>query len=168
MARQADGTTDRTTSHLTNPAKNAGQVIGYSHSTKLPKFGSKVAGYHHERINKSAFALAKTQCVQQYPVIEYFRARQIGNCDVDVVDPYHFGHGAVCQADAEWQLKGSWSGSGSHLFSATKDIPTRSHFSRPLKEIFFALMAYRQHGHGLAVFDFKQRYITVCANGHDK
>jgi hypothetical protein len=39
---------------------------------------------HHERI-KSAFALAKTQCVQQYPVIEYFRARQIGSCDVDVM-----------------------------------------------------------------------------------
>jgi hypothetical protein len=31
------------------------------------------------------FLLAKTQCVQQYPVIEYFRARQIGNCDVDVM-----------------------------------------------------------------------------------
>jgi hypothetical protein len=116
------------------------------------------------------FVLAKTQCVQQYPVIEYFRARQIGNCDVDVVDSSHFGHGAVCQADAEWQLKGSWSwsGSGSHLFSATKDIPTRSHFSRPLKEIFFALMAYRQHGHGLAVFDFKQRYITVCAKADNQ
>jgi hypothetical protein len=85
MVRQADGTTDMTTSHLTNPAKDAGEVIGYSHSTKLPKFGSKVAGYHHERINKSAFALAKTQCVQQYPVIEYFRARQIGSCDVDVM-----------------------------------------------------------------------------------
>jgi MSHA biogenesis protein MshO len=28
-----DRTTDMTTSHLTNPAKNAGQVIGYSHST---------------------------------------------------------------------------------------------------------------------------------------
>jgi anthranilate phosphoribosyltransferase len=26
-----------TTSHLTNPAKDAGQVIGYSHSTKSPK-----------------------------------------------------------------------------------------------------------------------------------
>src|ERR1039457_5543370 len=110
------------------------------------------------------FVLAKTRCVQQYPVIEYFRARQIGSCDVDMVDSSHFGHGAVCQADAEWQLKGS----GSHLFSATKDIPTRSHFSRPLKEIFFALMAYRQHGHGLAVFDFKQRYITVCTKADNQ
>jgi len=42
-----------TTSHLTNPAKDAGQVIGYSHSidettsqsTKPPKNGGKVAGY---------------------------------------------------------------------------------------------------------------------------
>src|SRR5450759_37184 len=50
MVRQADRTTDMTTSHLTNPAKDAGEVIGYSHSTKLPKYGSKVAGYHHERI----------------------------------------------------------------------------------------------------------------------
>ncbi|MFZ5522986.1 MAG: arginyltransferase [Pseudomonadota bacterium] len=40
---RADGTTDMTTSHLTNPAKNAGQVIGYSHSTK-PASG-QVAGY---------------------------------------------------------------------------------------------------------------------------
>jgi anthranilate phosphoribosyltransferase len=34
-----------TTSHLTNPAKDAGQVIGYSHSSKLPKNGNRVAGY---------------------------------------------------------------------------------------------------------------------------
>jgi|SRR5450759_1804385 hypothetical protein len=40
-----DGTTDITTSHLTNPAKDAGQVIGYSHSTKSPKNGYQVAGY---------------------------------------------------------------------------------------------------------------------------
>src|SRR5476651_2837806 len=47
-------TTDITTSHLTNPAKDAGQVIGYSHSTWLsaeellaghPKDDSQVAGY---------------------------------------------------------------------------------------------------------------------------
>ena len=40
-----DGTTDMTTSHLTNPAKDAGQVIGYSHSTKSSKNGNQVAGY---------------------------------------------------------------------------------------------------------------------------
>src|SRR5450759_1557311 len=40
-----DVTTDATTSHLTNPAKDAGQVIGYSHSTRLPKDTSQVAGY---------------------------------------------------------------------------------------------------------------------------
>jgi hypothetical protein len=48
-----DVTTDATTSHLTNPAKDAGQVIGYSHSTdettsqstKPPKNGGQVAGY---------------------------------------------------------------------------------------------------------------------------
>ena len=33
------------TSHLTNPAKDAGQVIGYSHSTRLPKDSNQVAGY---------------------------------------------------------------------------------------------------------------------------
>jgi hypothetical protein len=38
-------TTDETTSHLTNPAKYAGQVIGYSHSTKAGKSASQVAGY---------------------------------------------------------------------------------------------------------------------------
>jgi ABC-2 type transport system ATP-binding protein len=40
-----DGTTDMTTSQLTNPVKNAGQVIGYSHSTKLANNASQVAGY---------------------------------------------------------------------------------------------------------------------------
>jgi anthranilate phosphoribosyltransferase len=40
-----DETTAMTTSHLTNPAKDAGQVIGYSHSTKLPKNSNQVAGY---------------------------------------------------------------------------------------------------------------------------
>ena len=44
-----DETTDRTTSHLTNPAKNAGQVIGYSHSTRLPNNSSQVAGYELSR-----------------------------------------------------------------------------------------------------------------------
>jgi len=50
-------TTDTTTSHLTNPAKDAGQVIGYSHSTgettdettshptKQPEDGCQVVGY---------------------------------------------------------------------------------------------------------------------------
>lgn len=40
-----DETTDITTSHLTTPAKDAGQVIGYSHPTKQPKNGCKVVGY---------------------------------------------------------------------------------------------------------------------------
>jgi hypothetical protein len=34
-----------TTSHLTNPAKNAGKVIGYSHSTKRANNARQVAGY---------------------------------------------------------------------------------------------------------------------------
>ena len=38
-----DGTTDRTTSHLTKPLKR--QVIGYSHSTWLASDASRVAGY---------------------------------------------------------------------------------------------------------------------------
>jgi hypothetical protein len=53
MILSADETTDTTTSHLTNPAKDAGQVIGYSHSTdettshstRLPKDSNQVAGY---------------------------------------------------------------------------------------------------------------------------
>jgi tRNA (guanine-N7-)-methyltransferase len=64
-----DETTDRTTSHLTgettsqstkpskndgkvagyNPAKDAGQVIGYSHSTRPPGDGIQVAGYELSR-----------------------------------------------------------------------------------------------------------------------
>jgi len=44
---------DETTSHLTSPAKDAGQVIGYSHSTdettshstRLSKNDNQVAGY---------------------------------------------------------------------------------------------------------------------------
>src|SRR5450759_1092869 len=47
--RGTGGTTDMTTSHLTNPAKDAGQVIGYSHSTRLPNNSSQVAGYQDER-----------------------------------------------------------------------------------------------------------------------
>jgi len=42
-----DGTTDMATSHLTNPAKDAGQVIGYSHSAMPPKNGGQAAGYSH-------------------------------------------------------------------------------------------------------------------------
>ena len=40
-----DKTTGETPSHLTNPANDAGQVIGYSHSTRLPKYSNQVAGY---------------------------------------------------------------------------------------------------------------------------
>jgi len=49
-----DGTTGGTTSHLTSPANDAGQVIGYSHSTRLSaeellaghlKDDNQVAGY---------------------------------------------------------------------------------------------------------------------------
>src|SRR5450759_542997 len=47
--RGTGGTTDMTTSHLTNPVKDAGQVIGYSHSTRLPNNSSQVAGYQDER-----------------------------------------------------------------------------------------------------------------------
>jgi hypothetical protein len=45
ISHSTGGTTDMTTSHLTNPAKDAGQVIGYSHSTKLSKDDNQVAGY---------------------------------------------------------------------------------------------------------------------------
>jgi hypothetical protein len=44
-SRFTDETTDVTSSHLTNPAKDAGQVIGYSHSTMLSKDDNQVAGY---------------------------------------------------------------------------------------------------------------------------
>ncbi|HEU0233800.1 MAG TPA: hypothetical protein VFQ94_01535 [Gallionella sp.] len=37
LSVQLDVTTDMTASHLTNPAQGAGQVIGYSHSARLPK-----------------------------------------------------------------------------------------------------------------------------------
>ena len=40
-----DEATDKTTSHLTNPANNAGQVIGYSHSARSSKDGDQAAGY---------------------------------------------------------------------------------------------------------------------------
>jgi hypothetical protein len=52
-ALPSDGTTDMTTSHLTNSAKDAEQVIGYSqstgettsHPTKQPQNGCQVVGY---------------------------------------------------------------------------------------------------------------------------
>ncbi len=44
-SRPPDGTTGEATSHLTDPAKDAGQVIGYSHSTRQSKDDNQVAGY---------------------------------------------------------------------------------------------------------------------------
>jgi flagellar protein FliT len=41
----SDETTDMTTSHLTDPAKGTGQVIGYSHSTKQVNDTRQAAGY---------------------------------------------------------------------------------------------------------------------------
>ena len=49
-----DETTDITTSHLTNPAKDAGQVIGYSHSARLSKDDSQVAGYPNIPLSREA------------------------------------------------------------------------------------------------------------------
>ncbi len=43
----ADGTTGMTIGHLTNPAKDAGQVNGYSHSTK--PVNEQVAGYQDKQ-----------------------------------------------------------------------------------------------------------------------
>ena len=40
-----DETTDGTTSHLANPAKDAGQAIGYSHSNKRPDTSRQAAGF---------------------------------------------------------------------------------------------------------------------------
>jgi uncharacterized membrane protein (DUF4010 family) len=45
LSPTSDATTDMTTSHLTNPEKNAGQVIGYSHSTRTSINDVQVAGY---------------------------------------------------------------------------------------------------------------------------
>jgi len=45
--KTTDETTDMTTSHLTNPAKDAGQVIGYSHLTKAAS--CQVIGYGHSQ-----------------------------------------------------------------------------------------------------------------------
>jgi hypothetical protein len=41
---------DKTTSHLTKLLKR--QVIGYSHSTRLPKGGSQVAGYKRDKARR--------------------------------------------------------------------------------------------------------------------
>jgi hypothetical protein len=49
-------TTVMTTSHLTNPAKDAGQVIGYSHSTSLSKDNNQVAGYSNDGIVAAAIS----------------------------------------------------------------------------------------------------------------
>ena len=53
-----DITTDMTTSHLTNPAKDAGQVIGYSHSTRLSKDDRQVAGYRSLLMKQLAIRLS--------------------------------------------------------------------------------------------------------------
>src|SRR5476651_1466885 len=88
-------TTDMTTSHLTNPAKDAGQVIGYSHSTdetpshstrlskndnqvagyKSPKNGNRVAGY--AALRKKNFAYISYICgaAKFFPRLAYDSAR---------------------------------------------------------------------------------------------
>jgi hypothetical protein len=48
-----DGTTDMTTSHLTNPAKDAGEVIGYSHSTRQANNTRQVACYGRALVRKT-------------------------------------------------------------------------------------------------------------------
>jgi hypothetical protein len=52
---------------------------------KQVEFFNGLFGLNMKLAAQLEFVLAKTQCVQQYPVIEYFRARQIGSCDVDVM-----------------------------------------------------------------------------------
>jgi hypothetical protein len=46
--KMIDKTTYSATSHLTKPAKDAGQVSDYSHSTKLLKNSHQVAGYNQK------------------------------------------------------------------------------------------------------------------------
>jgi DNA polymerase len=65
VVRQADNTTDITTSHLTRPAKDAGQVIGYSHSAKLSNNDSQVAGYHHERSKEQLEQVSEVAVVSE-------------------------------------------------------------------------------------------------------
>jgi ribonucleoside-diphosphate reductase beta chain len=78
-AASFDETTDITTSHLTNPAKDAGQVIGYSHSTRLPNNTSQVAGYGE------AFIMQKP--VMQMELVEQvepaFQAKKAGRIRVE-------------------------------------------------------------------------------------
>jgi hypothetical protein len=62
-------------SHLTNPAKDAGQVIGYSHSTRPPKGDSQVAGYQGERasniiVPKQRFSLPRRGYLAQYTPLD--------------------------------------------------------------------------------------------------
>jgi hypothetical protein len=50
LRQVTDRTTGETISHLTNPAKDAGQVIGYSHSTRRANDTRQVAGYGEQPI----------------------------------------------------------------------------------------------------------------------
>jgi hypothetical protein len=64
-----DITTDMTTSHLTNPAKDAGQVIGYSHSTRLSKDDRQVAGYRSLLMKQLAIRLSYQNTIAKSLVI---------------------------------------------------------------------------------------------------
>jgi len=51
-ALSVGGTTGETTSHSAKPLKYRGQAAGYSHSTRLPKDASQVAGYTRRLFDK--------------------------------------------------------------------------------------------------------------------
>jgi VCBS repeat-containing protein len=70
VLRQADGTTDMTTSHLTRLSNDDSQVIGYSHSTKLSENDSQVAGYQDER-SSSATVTLHSEHTQSKPILGF-------------------------------------------------------------------------------------------------
>jgi VCBS repeat-containing protein len=68
VLRQADGTTDMTTSHLTRLSNDDSQVIGYSHSTKLSENDSQVAGHQDERSNMLHSEHAQPKPILGFPI----------------------------------------------------------------------------------------------------
>ena len=91
----SDGTTDETTGHLTNPAKDAGQVIGHNHSTRLANGTSLVAGY----AAIPASGVGKQTSMQQQADNEFRRAS--GLMQQGHIDEAISGYEATLRLDAD-------------------------------------------------------------------
>src|SRR5450756_621190 len=81
-----DKTTDGTISHLTNPAKEAGQVIGYSHSTKRANNARQVIG--HNNIAALRESLSNDRLALEQNFLQHGKAASLLSAHSRLIDRY--------------------------------------------------------------------------------